>query len=102
MVEWDSKERGFAISEESGTEGLYLACGACRHTVRMRWVDVVKTWRVGTYTREIARSLRCSICGERQGYIMAWVDSRPKDCRGGSDSSSYPIIGAVEAQRRLL
>lgn len=101
MVDWNSKERGYQIEAESGTEGLYLSCLACRRTVRMRWRDVVATWGAGAWTRDIARSLKCSQCGERQGSLMAWVDSRPRSAHDLPEPSSYPIIGAIERQRRL-
>lgn len=101
VVDWNSKERGYQIGTEHGTEGCYLSCLACKRTVRMRWDDIVKTWGVGVWTRDIARSLKCSQCGERQGSLMVWVDSRPRGSRDLPDTDSRPIIGALQVQRRL-
>ncbi len=95
MMDFDSRERGYPIEATSGVEGIYLYCRACKHTVRMRWADVVATWAVGTYTRDIARSLKCSKCGARQGSIQSWVDSRPRHARHLPDTEPYPIIGPV-------
>lgn len=71
MVDWDSKERGIALMDGmTAPYGLYLSCGACKHSVLMVWADVLKRWPLGTYSRDMARSLKCSQCGERQGCIM--------------------------------
>lgn len=94
-MEWDSKERGYAITENEQTDGLYLGCGVCSHSVRMRWADVLATWGAGTFTRDIARSLKCSACGERRGYIMAWADSRPRWARDAPDGDPSPIVGGL-------
>jgi C4-type Zn-finger protein len=102
-VNWDDKDRGFPIDDKHQVEGIYLTCLACGHTVRMRWPDVLKTWGVGTYTRDIARSLRCTECGERKGNIMTYSDSRPRHSRDRiPDVSPYPWVGAFEWQRKLL
>lgn len=99
-MDWNSKERGYQIGTEHGTEGLYLSCLACKRTVRMRWVDVIATWGVDAWTRDIARSLKCSACGERKGSIMAWVDSRRRGV-DLPDTIAIPIIGALQVQHRL-
>lgn len=102
-MDYSSKERGFQITATSGVSGLYLSCLACKHTVVMLWDDVVKTWGVGTWTRDIARSLKCSNCGERKGSIMAWSDSRPSSERGsGPPEVGYPLVGPLVGQRRLV
>lgn len=99
-MDWNTKERGYQIGPPYGTEGCYLSCLACKRTVRMRWADIEKTWGVGAWTRDIARSLKCSQCGECQGSLMAWVDSRPRHARDLPEPSSYPIVGALKGQRR--
>lgn len=101
-MDYDSKERGFPISADNRAEGLFLGCLACRRIVCMRWADVLKTWGVGTYTRDIARSLKCSGCGARKGYIHVWVDSRQAHARDKPETSAYEIIGAIERQPRLV
>lgn len=102
MVDWDSKERGYAITGDEGTDGIYLCCSACKRTVIMLWPDVLKTWGVGAYTRDIARSLKCSQCGARRGYILAYADSRPVHCRDHLERQPHDFIGAIQWQRKLL
>jgi hypothetical protein len=102
-MDYDSKERGYPIPQTNGILGLYLSCRACKHTVVMLWADVVKTWGVGTWTRDIARSLKCTVCGERKGSIMAWSDSRPASQHDQPPpSTSYPLVGAIVGQKRLV
>lgn len=102
-MNWDDKECGYPIDGNEQVEGIYLMCLACSHTVGMRWPDVVKTWGVGTYTRDIARSLKCLDCGERKGSIMTWSASRPRHTRDSvPDGSPYPWIPAIEWQRKLI
>ena len=102
-MDYDSKERGYRITETDGVLGLYLSCLACRRTVVMVWADVVNTWGVGTWTRDIARSLKCTACGQRRGSIMAWSDSRPPAGRDEAPlASGYPLIGPLVGQRRML
>lgn len=57
MVAWDSTERGYPISENEGTRGCYLSCGVCEYTVKWTWAEIWTRWPVGTFTRDIARSL---------------------------------------------
>ena len=102
MVDWDSKDRGYAISGDELTDGLYLECLACRRSVIMLWADVVKTWGVGTYTRDIARSLKCSTCGARRGAVLLYTDSRPAQSQDTPEPQPYPFVGAIKWQRKLL
>jgi hypothetical protein len=102
-MDYDSKERGYRIDESDGVFGLYLSCCACKHTVVMVWADVVRTWGVGTWTRDIARSLKCTACGARKGSIMAWADSRPSSQRRDEPpSTGYPLVGPLVGQKRLV
>ena len=101
ILDYDSKERGYQITEATGILGLYLSCNACKHTVAMLWADVVKTWGVGTWTRDIARSLKCSVCGARRGSIMAWSDHRPASQRDQKPPAcGYPMVGPLVGQKR--
>lgn len=102
-MDYDSKEPGYQITETNGVLGLYLSCLACKRTLVMLWADVVKTWGVGTWTRDIARSLKCTSCGEQKGSIMAWSDYRPSAGRDQvPPAANYPLVGAIIGQRRLV
>ncbi len=102
-MDYNSKEQGYRITETNGVLGLYLSCLACKHTVVMLWADVVKTWGIGTWTRDIARSLTCTACGERKGSIMAWSDHRPSSHRDdGPPTSAYPLVVPLAGQKRLV
>ena len=73
MVYWNDKERGYPISAAETTKGVQIHCTACKHSVTLLWPDVMKRWRPGTYTRDMAASLRCTQCGVRQACVMAWA-----------------------------
>jgi hypothetical protein len=73
MVDWDSKERGYPITGAELTRGCYLRCTACTHGVAWTWEEIWQRWPAGTYTRDIARALKCSQCGARKGALMAWA-----------------------------
>ena len=74
MVEWDSKERGVRIGE-SRTRGIYVGCTACRHYVEMEMADALALFG-NAHSRDVARRVRCTQCGARKGYVMAWSETR--------------------------
>jgi hypothetical protein len=47
MVQWDDKERGYPISEENGTRGMYLTCLDCKHSVMLTWAQILSAGRSG-------------------------------------------------------
>jgi hypothetical protein len=77
MVDWNSKERGVRIGESQGLRGIYLGCNACNRWVGVEMKEALRAFGADTYARDLARRLKCNVCGERQGYVMAWADTRP-------------------------
>lgn len=75
MVDWDSRERGIPIGA-SEVRGWLLGCSVCRRWITIELADAVRRFGPETYTRDLARRLRCNECGERKGYVMAWSETR--------------------------
>lgn len=78
MVTGNDKERGVPLSNDFPPHGLDLSCMACRHSVLLIWADVLKRWPLGAYSRDMARSLKCSKCGAREGCIMVSAHTGPR------------------------
>lgn len=77
MVDWDSKERGVPIGASQGLRGYILGCNLCHRWIHVEWAEAMRRFGPDTYSRDLARRLRCKQCGQRKGYVMAWADSQP-------------------------
>ena len=98
MIYWNDKERGYPIGLESGTKGIWISCTACKHSDKWLWGRVSQTWRAGTYTRDLTRSLKCSRCGAKEACVMAWAWGpleNPPD-------ANRPDLASKEIVRRRL
>jgi hypothetical protein len=77
MVDWDSKERGVRLSDNPGMHGIYIGCTPCVRSVALEMAEAHRLFGAEAHTRDIARRLRCTECGQRRGYVMMWATSTP-------------------------
>jgi hypothetical protein len=73
MVSWNSKERGVKIGASQGMRGLILGCEPCHRWIRVEMADAIARFGSQSYSRDLARRLKCEKCGQRKGYVMAWA-----------------------------
>jgi hypothetical protein len=75
-MDWNSKERGARLCEYQGIRGFYLGCTPCNRWIEIELEEAVELFGAETYLRDAAGRIRCNLCGERKGYIMAWAETR--------------------------
>jgi hypothetical protein len=74
VIWYNERERGYRIEAGDDThQGIIVSCTVCSHSTKMHWTMVTSLWRPGTYTRDMAASLRCTQCGERKAQVMTWA-----------------------------
>jgi len=73
VVDWDDKERGNRVGDGSPNQGLKFGCTVCKHYVRRSWSELAPLSIARLFARDLARRLRCTRCGKREGYVMTWA-----------------------------
>jgi hypothetical protein len=106
VVWYNDKQRGIRLGEDTSL-GLSISCTKCHHIARIRLDVALRLWGERTYSRDIARDLRCSKCKARAACVQVISDSRPgwvvdTDPGGGfSIGPAYPIVNPPPARATL-
>jgi hypothetical protein len=98
MVWWNERKRGIRLGALRHMLGFSVSCIACGHSARIRRPTVLRLWGERTFSRDVARDLRCSRCGQAKACIHVIVDTRTHDTQkadpdgGWADGPRYPEV----------
>src|SRR5262245_33394139 len=78
MVAWNDKQPGERLGAMQGLAGLTAWCMACGRFSDIPKARALELWGARTRIRDIARDLRCKVCGKRRAEIkiqaLTWAD----------------------------
>lgn len=98
MVWWNDRKRGVRLGRMRHSLGFFISCTACGHSARIRRLTALRLWGERTFSRDVARDLRCSRCGQAKACIHVITDTRVREARAGDpdggwrDAPAYPEI----------
>jgi hypothetical protein len=97
MVWFNSSECGIRLGLTTCL-GISVSCTRCHHAANIRLDVALRLWGERTFARDIARDLRCSICGANAASTQVISDTRPPelvrmDPGGGfQQGCNYPLV----------
>jgi hypothetical protein len=80
MVAWNDKRPGARLGPMDGLVGLTVWCTACGRHGDITKAQAHYWWGVRTRTRDVARDLRCKVCGAKRAeikvHVQTWAEYR--------------------------
>jgi hypothetical protein len=79
VVWWNDRRRGVRLGAMGRILGLSVQCTVCGHRARIRRAVALRLWGVRTFSRDVARDLRCRRCGASKACVQTITDTRPSE-----------------------